>query len=492
MDSRPPKRSYATFLADFIEPVHPLVPRTSTSLHSFVSEWLESVGSDRPKRRCRSSSPLHDGSKNGPVLRQPARSLPDMDMASNMRDADGFVVPSLPASIASRSAPVDADLGASTPSEISRRSSAKSLVEDPFYRVLNLSTNGIHLRDINEEYPDQIADLVRDVGKERSSPGPSPDEVRNDAALHKLETNGGEPDVEEYFRNHVYPYSEPTGALQRSDRQPISKHAVPATGSKFRVSNPIPDMLYGYSRNAFSQQNAQLASMGVEPVANNQGLIYPFFIVEFKGDGPAGAGSLWVATNQCLGGSASCVNVTERLNRQLRHGKNDMVRPINSAVFSVAMTGTEARLYISWKHNDLEYHTRKVRGFLLQDPDHYIEFRKHVSNILDWGKDKRLDDIRQALDHLQKESKKTTSQAAKARPSPSTSASSSSAKKQKPSPSRRNSLQSNSAQAPSEPDPDTYWKWDETVAKWYHVCRDGSITWGQQNEDSTPAGFVRY
>ncbi len=30
---------------------------------------------------------------------------------------------------------------------------------------------------------------------------------------------------------------------------------------------------------------------------------------------------------------------TERLNRQLRHCKNDEVRPINSAAFSVAMSG---------------------------------------------------------------------------------------------------------------------------------------------------------
>ncbi|KAF4637559.1 hypothetical protein G7Y89_g541 [Cudoniella acicularis] len=37
--------------------------------------------------------------------------------------------------------------------------------------------------------------------------------------------------------------------------------------------------------------------------------------VEFKADGPGGSGSLWVATNQCLGASVSCVNIAERLNR---------------------------------------------------------------------------------------------------------------------------------------------------------------------------------
>ena len=49
-------------------------------------------------------------------------------------------------------------------------------------------------------------------------------------------------------------------------------------------------------------------------VANTQGLVYPFFVIEFKADGPGGSGSMWVATNQCLGGSASCVKIAERLN----------------------------------------------------------------------------------------------------------------------------------------------------------------------------------
>jgi hypothetical protein len=66
-------------------------------------------------------------------------------------------------------------------------------------------------------------------------------------------------------------------------------------------------------------------------VANTQGMVYPFF---------GGSGSMWVVTNQCV-------------NRQLRQCKNKEVRPIETAAFSIAMNGTEARLYISWKNNDL-------------------------------------------------------------------------------------------------------------------------------------------
>src|SRR4051812_19524865 len=130
------------------------------------------------------------------------------------------------------------------------------------------------------------------------------------------------------------------------------KHAVPDFGSKLKVSTPVPDLLYGYSyTEVFHQQQAQFSFMGNEMVVNSNGLIYPFFDIEFKADGPSGSGSIWVATNQCLGGSTSCINIVERLNRQLRQYKNKNVRSIDSAAFSIAMNGTEARLYISWKHD---------------------------------------------------------------------------------------------------------------------------------------------
>ena len=86
-------------------------------------------------------------------------------------------------------------------------------------------------------------------------------------------------------------------------------------GSSFKVSKPVPDLLYGYKYDrAFAQQQTQLLAMGDEMGANSLGLIFPFFLVEFKGDCAANTGSLWVATNQCLGGSASCVKIAERLN----------------------------------------------------------------------------------------------------------------------------------------------------------------------------------
>ncbi|KAK0629051.1 hypothetical protein B0T17DRAFT_606490 [Bombardia bombarda] len=304
-------------------------------------------------------------------------------------DTNGYAVPPTPNSFAPSIAPSD-DTGATPGSSRSSR----ALVEDPYYRDQNLAANGIYMRGRYEPFPEHIANVVDYARKKRDSPGPSPDEVWQDMDLTALEMKGlDEPEVEDYFRDRVFPKPKQGDSLQRSDRQPMSRHAVPSSAkTKLRVSNPIPDMLYGYSRHhAFPDQQTQLISMGngMNGTANTQGLMYPFFVIEFKGNG----GDLWVATNQCLGGSASCVNIAERLNDQLRKCKSSKVKPVDSTAFSIAMNGTEARLYVSWKHNELDYYMQKVRSFLLQDPEHYIEFRKHVKNIIDWGRDKRLTEI---------------------------------------------------------------------------------------------------
>jgi hypothetical protein len=285
---------------------------------------------------------------------------------------------------------------------------------------MNLAANNIYMRHPCDPVPEHLTDLVDHIRQDRNSPGPSPDEVIQDGDLYDLSMGAAESEVEKYFYAHIFPDPKSLASLKRAERQPMARHALPNAGSKLKVSNPVPGMLYGYNRHsAFPQQQAHLISMGTEIVANSQNLVYPFFVIEFKGDGPSGGGTLWVATNQCLGGAASCVNIAERLNRQLGQCKSDQVHQINSAAFSIAMSGTKARLYISWKDDELRYYMANVESLLLQRPDHYLEFRKYVRNIIDWGKDKRLDEIRTSLDTLLEESRKRASDSAKSRPLPS-------------------------------------------------------------------------
>ncbi|KAF7861552.1 hypothetical protein EAF04_008114 [Stromatinia cepivora] len=432
----PLKRPHASFLEDSANqlPSSPAPKRYRPE--SVVTQWIESIsGSESYRERyCRSDTLL--GYSNSELIpRRLTKSAPNMEY---IRDADGFVMPPTPTSWCPPSVALSNTSGASTGS-----SRKKSLVEDPSYRRMNLGENNIYMRSSREQFPDHIANLVDHIYKDRDSPGPSSDQIWQDMSLENLEMGTGEPDVEDYFKNKIFDKPEPLSNLKRIDKNPMAKYNVPNIGSKLKVSIPVPDMLYGYnSIEAFPlpQQQAQLRSMGNEIIANSQDLIYPFFVIEFKADGPGGSGSLWVATNQCLGGSVSCVNIAERLNRQLRQCKSDKVQPIDSAAFSIAMSGTEARLYISWKHNELDYYMRKVKSFSLQEPEQYVEFRKHVRNIIDWGKDKRLKEIRKSLDSLLEEDRKVAFQLAKSRPPPSDDSASSSSHKRKDSSSRgRNS-----------------------------------------------------
>ncbi|KFH43469.1 hypothetical protein ACRE_057490 [Hapsidospora chrysogenum ATCC 11550] len=122
--------------------------------------------------------------------------------------------------------------------------------------------------------------------------------------------------------------------------------------------------------------------------------------------------------------NSTCVNDARRLSHQPRQCNE--VTPINSAAFSIAVRGVEARLYISWKHNDLDYYVADVDSFLLHRPEDYLNFRKYVRNILEWGKGSRLREIQDSLDILLEESRKRASAAAKSRAPQSTGSGSSS------------------------------------------------------------------
>jgi hypothetical protein len=327
------------------------------------------------------------------------------------------------------------------PSNTSAGSSQKSLVEDPYYREYDLAEKNIYLRTFYEEFPEDIAKLVDHIRQDRDSPSPSLDQLYTD--LEQLEIGAGEPEVEDYFKANIFPDAKRSDSLQRSIRNPIARDMVPDVGSTLKVSTPVPNMLYGYGRvKAFPHQQAQMRSLRNDIVANTEGLVYPFFIIQFKADGPGGCGSLWAATNQCLGSSASCVNIVEHFNRRLKQNK---LKLIGNAVFSIAMNGTEARIYISWKHDELNYYMQKIKVFVLQEPEQYIQFRKYTRNIIDWGRDKRLKDIRDSLDNLFEEDRKRTSRVAKSRPSPSEDPGNSRSRKRKASPKRNSSTRKRKA-----------------------------------------------
>ncbi|KAI0811528.1 hypothetical protein GGR55DRAFT_104906 [Xylaria sp. FL0064] len=177
-------------------------------------------------------------------------------------------------------------------------------------------------------------------------------------------------------------------------------HTVPkAPGADLKISHPHPDALYGYrGSDLFSREFLPLVFMGRDPYANRQNMLYPFLVIEFRGV----EGSMWEATNQCLGDTACCVNMIQRLNEWLKAYKDDdsETEAIENAVFSFTINDSCARLYISWKDDNGDYLMQLIDAFAIQNPRSYLELRSYVNKILDWRRTSRLDKIRRSLKSL--------------------------------------------------------------------------------------------
>jgi hypothetical protein len=168
--------------------------------------------------------------------------------------------------------------------------SSGPLVESALYRDFNLALNNILLLDSRTELPPHILTLVDSRKKGRSSPEPI---AKDNNDLYAMEAGASEAKVEEFVRNNIIPPDSSTDTIQRSDRVFVSRAVLPVTQPYSRLSVPVPDLLYGYRFSAFEQdQRTQIATCGNFAIANSEGLSFPFFAVEFKGDGPSSKGSL--------------------------------------------------------------------------------------------------------------------------------------------------------------------------------------------------------
>jgi hypothetical protein len=79
-------------------------------------------------------------------------------------------------------------------------------------------------------------------------------------------------------------------SLKRIDKNPMMKQVVPDVGSRFKLSIPAPDMLYGYNRVRAS--TCPISWYGKQNGGQCPRTTLSFFVIEFKSDSPGGPGSL--------------------------------------------------------------------------------------------------------------------------------------------------------------------------------------------------------
>jgi hypothetical protein len=111
-----------------------------------------------------------------------------------------------------------------------------------------LTKNNIYIRDFYKEFPEDIAELIDHICKDRDSPGLSPDQLKQNTRLYDLEIRTAEPAIENYFKANIFSNPGRSDSLKRIDKNPMAKHIVSDIRSKLKVSTLWPDMLYGYNR----------------------------------------------------------------------------------------------------------------------------------------------------------------------------------------------------------------------------------------------------
>src|SRR5262249_31586732 len=143
----------------------------------------------------------------------------------------------------------------------------------------------------------------------------------------------------------------------------------------FRLSTPAPNIAYGYNLDGFSlEQSTIAANMSV----NTAGLICPFLIVEGEGDGGTGAGGIWGAQNQGVGGVAASINCPVKTIGNSSSAQN--------VVFGLVVNPHVAKLYTGWFEDDEEkINFRRLSSYLMDDLDQYQQFRAHISGIFTWA-----------------------------------------------------------------------------------------------------------
>ncbi|CAK7215223.1 hypothetical protein SCUCBS95973_002409 [Sporothrix curviconia] len=320
------------------------------------------------------------------------------------------------------------------------RTLTRGRVEDTIYRH-TLSREGITLRPRNESPPATIRELIQKVGRRRSSPGPTDRDIVSDRDLEGLQGHFGsglKKDVQKYFQGKIFPPINGRRPLALATRQHVLGHAIPQNSERLGgpgdmpgVSPPIPDLLYGYRFRSFTPlQQDFLVEKGCGLQATRSQQYLPFFLVHFKGEG----GISRVSTNECMGGSACCVNITERLNRQVQACSSlpsaARTPSVDGATFSMAVHNNFARLFVTWQREDgIGYDVGRVREFAFHNTTNYIELRMYILNIIDWGCGERLQQVNAALDLLVAESRQEATAARKTREPPGVESGSSSSRK---------------------------------------------------------------
>lgn len=268
-----------------------------------------------------------------------------------------------------------------------------------WYGVLLLDPFTAYLR-----VPNTVSRLLADLGSRHvGSHPPSRRSIRDSNELHMLWEHSTREDIRLYFQGSgisLFPGEQLL--LHSVSGELIYHHLMRRMDSRFSIQAPAPDVMYGYREAALHRPNGIPSWVIDDGKATKSNLFYPFLTVQMQGHGFGSDGCMHKATNECMIASSICVRMLDRLNQRLAvRQRGDTSTMINSAAFSIAMNGAVARIYVTFAFDETRDHVYKVDSFVLEDPSHYRKFHRYIQSIIDWGKNERLWEIRDAIEVIE-------------------------------------------------------------------------------------------
>ncbi|KAM0432319.1 hypothetical protein ACHAPT_004859 [Fusarium lateritium] len=253
--------------------------------------------------------------------------------------------------------------------------------------------------------PTSVARLLDELkDRHAGTHPPSIRSIRDSNDLHKLWEHSTREDVRLYFQGPEFPLF-PGGhpALLNVSGDLIYHHLMRRMDSQISIQAPVPDVMYGYRETALRRPDGIPSWVIDDGKATESSLFYPFLTVQMQGHGWESGGCMHRATNECMIASSICVRMLDKLNQRLAvRQRGDESTVINSAAFSIAMNGAVARLYVTFAWDETRDHVYKVASFVLEDPSHHRRLHRFIQSIIDWGKNERLQEIRGAIDFIEK------------------------------------------------------------------------------------------
>lgn len=167
-----------------------------------------------------------------------------------------------------------------------------------------------------------------------------------------------------------------------------------------KISNPVPDLTYGYISQAFNAdqhwaQDELNEDAGCNLSQTASQLFWCFFMVEIKSQSTGG--TIWAATNQCAGAGSTCTNAIHRMLKTV-HTSGTGVRS-DSISFSMAIDNLSAYLFAHWTDDAArKFYCGRVRHYALFEAQGILNIKRDIESVISWGLNTRLPMIKSALD----------------------------------------------------------------------------------------------